>query len=55
MLKSYPEILTTKEVCTILHTSPHTLYKLIKNNELPARKIGGKYKIRKDSVLKLLI
>lgn len=55
MLNNYPEILTTKDVCTILHISPHTLYKLIQNKELPARKIGGKYKICKENVLKLLI
>lgn len=55
LLENYPDILSAKEVCKILHVSPHTLYRLIKNHELPARKIGGKYKIRKDSLLKILI
>lgn len=55
MLESYPDILSTKETCEILQISPNTLYRLIKTCELPARKIGGKYKIRKDKLLKLLI
>ncbi len=55
MLENYPDILSTKEACKILHVSPHTLYWLIKSRELPARKIGGRYKIRKDSLLKLLL
>lgn len=54
MFENHPDILSTKDVCKILHISPHTLYKLIKSKELPARKIGGKYKIRKDNLLKLL-
>lgn len=55
MLENHPDVLSAKDVCTILRISPHTLYGLIKNNKLPARKIGGKYKIRKDNVLKLFI
>lgn len=54
MLENYPDILSTKDACKILRVSPHTLYGLIKRNELSARKIGGKYKIRKDNLLKLL-
>ncbi len=55
MLETYPDIISAKEACEILHISPNTLYRLIKTCELPARKIGGKYKIRKDNLLKLLI
>lgn len=54
MLENYPDVLSTKDVCKILRISPHTLYELIKHKELLARKIGGKYKIRKDNLLKLL-
>lgn len=54
MLENHPDILSTKDVCKILRISPHTLYKLIESKKLPAKKIGGKYKIRKDNLLKLL-
>lgn len=55
MLENVPDVLTAQDACQILHISLHTLYALIKSNELPARKIGGKYKIRKDSILQLLV
>lgn len=54
MLNNYPDILSSKEACEILKISMHTLYALIRNKDLPARKIGGKYKITKKSIINLL-
>lgn len=54
MLENYPDILSSKEVCQLLKISLHTLYNLIKTGELPARKIGGKYKIAKKSLIDLI-
>lgn len=54
MFEKYHDILSTKEVCQLLRISMRTLYKLIESGELPARKIGGKYKITKNNLIKFL-
>lgn len=54
MLENYPDILSSQEVCQLLKISLHTLYNLIKTGELPARKVGGKYKIAKKSILNFI-
>lgn len=51
MLESYHDILEVKDLCSILHIGRKTAYQLLKNGELPYRKIGRHYKIRKDAVV----
>ena len=54
MLEQYPEILTTKQVGDILQISSKTVYKLINNKELVARKIASHYRISKESIVRYL-
>lgn len=39
-LKDYPAALSVEEVAQILRVSTKTVYKIIRNQELPAVKIG---------------
>ena len=44
------EILTLKEVCTLLQTHPSTLYKLTKRGRIPAFRIGQEWRFRRDAI-----
>lgn len=50
MLESYSDILTVQEVQTILKISKKSVYKLINNHNIYARKVGKAYRITKQSV-----
>ena len=50
-LKAYPEVLSTNDICAILHISRGTAYKLIKAGEIPARKICKNYRILKKDLI----
>lgn len=56
MLEEYSnrDVLTTQEVMKILRISKNTLYKLLQSGEIPSIKIGSKYIIRKDKLIKYL-
>ncbi len=40
------ELLLLEDICSILHIGKTTAYKLIQSDQLPARKVGGKWLIR---------
>ena len=42
MLQEYPDILTPKEVMEILGVGKNLLYELLKDGEIPAKRIRGK-------------
>jgi len=44
----YPRFLSLQEVCEILELSEGTVRKLFKNQELPAKKVGGQWRLRSD-------
>jgi excisionase family DNA binding protein len=44
------ELLTIKDVAGELNTSDKTVRSLIKNNELPAAKVGGEWRIAKGDL-----
>lgn len=48
------EILTMKEICDLLKVHPSTIYKLIKQGEIPAFRIGSEWRFRRDTMLRLL-
>ncbi len=53
-LRTYPDALTVKEVAEILRVSTKTVYKLIKENEIPAVKVGREQRIAKAQLITFL-
>jgi len=45
-----PEVLTTADVAQILRLSVKTVGDMIRNGELPAMRIGGVWRIRRESL-----
>lgn len=54
MLEDYQDVLDTKDICQILRIGRKTAYRLLNSGELPCRRIGRNYKIRKDAVIEYL-
>lgn len=54
MLLEYPDILSVEQVCKILQTSKRTVYKLIHEHKLTAKKIACHYRIHKQSLIDYL-
>lgn len=56
MLEAYPDILTVKEICEILSISKNTAYHMMREQMLPAYKIGsGKnWRVNKDELIDYL-
>ena len=51
MLDNYADVLTIDDVCTALRLSRKTVTALIATGQLPCRKIGRVYRIRKSAVV----
>lgn len=45
-----PEIMTLEQVAEYLQVSYQTVYKMVRNKEIRAVKIGRSYRIRKEDV-----
>lgn len=54
MLNDYRDVLTVKDVCEILRIGRKTAYDLLKSGKLAYRKIGRRYKIPKDGLIRYL-
>lgn len=54
MLENYPDVLEVKDICSVLRIGRKTAYQLLKSGKIPNRRIGRKYKIRKDAVIDYL-
>ena len=54
MLENYNEVLNIKDICAILRIGRKTAYHLLQNGEIPYRRIGRNYKIRKDAIIEYL-
>lgn len=54
MLNNYPDVLTVKQVCAILQVSTKTVYKLIQDKELCAKKIASQYRIPKKELVNFI-
>jgi len=44
------EIMTPREAAEYLSVHVRTLYRLVKNGEIPGRKIGGSWRFKKDAL-----
>ena len=49
--KDYPDVLTAQQTAELLSVCKNTIYKLIRDNELPCRRIGSAIRIRKNDVI----
>ena len=49
--KDYPDVLTVQQTAELLSVCKNTIYKLIREDELPCRRIGSAIRIRKTDVI----
>ena len=49
--KDYPDVLTVQQTAELLSVCKNMIYKLIRDNDLPCRRIGSAIRIRKNDVL----
>ena len=49
-LSQYPDALTAEETAKLLRVNVKTVYKLIRNNELPAVKVGRSFRVSKTEL-----
>lgn len=54
MLKDYPDILNINEMCDVLGVSTKTGYRLLREGQIIAMKVGRTYRIPKVHLLKYL-
>lgn len=54
LLRDYPDVMLISDLCRILDISIKTAYRLIKEKQIEARKVGRSYRVLKISVLKYL-
>lgn len=54
LLENYPILLSISDVAEVLGISRNTARKLVKNNSLPAVKVGNRYKVTKTKLLTYL-
>jgi len=52
--KGLPRTYTVSEVAEMLHRTPQTIRRLIKENKLPALRVGGGYLITQETIEKIL-
>ncbi len=53
MFENFPDIVSIDDVCKMLRISKQSAYMLIRSGELPAKRIGRIYRIRKADVISL--
>ena len=54
LLEEYKDAFHIRELCEILNIGKNTAYKLLKNNDIPNRRLGKKYIIPKFGVIEYL-
>lgn len=54
IFEKYPDVVTVKDLQTMLRISRQVAYQLIKDEKIPSRKIGRIYRIRKADVIAFL-
>jgi len=47
------EILTLDEVATYLKVTPRTIYRMLEEDQIPAFKVRGTWRFRKDEIEKM--
>ena len=54
MLRNYPDVMSVKQMCDVLHISTKTGYRMIHRQEIQVLKIGRSYRVPKLSILRHL-
>lgn len=54
MLDRYGDVLTVKEVCTILRISKNMAYELVRAKKIRCVKVGNRYRIPKSEIVRFL-
>lgn len=54
MFDNFSDIVNVADVCKMLRISKQTAYTLIRSGELPSKRIGRIYRIRKADVISFL-
>lgn len=54
MFETYSDIIKTEDLCRMLSISKNTAYELIRSGQIPARRIGRIYRIRKIDVVNFM-
>ena len=54
LIDGYPEVLTPGEAAVLLRTSTSTIGRLIRMGEVPATKVGGRWRLLKSALLEFL-
>jgi len=54
MFEQYPDLLTVAEVMEILRLGRRSVYQLIEDGTLAARKMAGKYRIPKRNLVQII-
>ena len=54
MFTSYPDLVTIKQLTKMLDIGVTLAYRLVKNNIIPALKVGREYKIPKRNIIAYL-
>ena len=50
----YPDVLNVQQTAELLSVCPNTVYRLIRQQLLPCRRIGAAIRIRKSDVLRFM-
>ncbi|MBQ2348380.1 MAG: helix-turn-helix domain-containing protein [Clostridia bacterium] len=50
MFNQYPDLLTVKEACEIMHMSRNTLYELLRDGQIKAFQIHRIWKIPREAI-----
>lgn len=54
MFESYPDVVRPQQLQDMLQMGRTKIYELIRTNQIPNKRIGGNYFIRKDAVINYL-
>ena len=54
MFNEYGDVLTVKEVCTILRISRNMAYELVREGKIRCVKVGNRYRIPKTEIVRFL-
>jgi excisionase family DNA binding protein len=46
------DVLTLKELCDLLRVHPSTVYKLLREGQIPSFRIGSEWRFRRDVILR---
>lgn len=51
MYNTYPDVVTVKQLCEMLHVGRNTAYALLKSGEIKTVRIGRRYLIPKSCII----